>query len=268
MRRDYRVAEPSIPPPPNLRGPLTDPTAGAPEPAVSRRVQALVALRLLEVLRDMDLPGEILEDEDPSQTMPRRFGLSDVVGRQIRTYRDDARRGARLTDEEVRGLFRFVIRRPDGSQVFHRVGRLLAEEDRPARWVRMLPRALQYRKARTRTRRSLKRLFGRQIGGFVRAPFAIEGRSLLFIESDPGGDACHLLSGFCEEVLEQTLGGSAKVTHTLCQGRGDDQCRWEGALVEMPATVVVRQRHARDEPPELDPDAPAAAAGVNQPLTT
>lgn len=231
-------------------------------------MQALVALRLLEVLRDMDLPGEILEDEDPAQTMPRRFGLSDVVDRQIRMYKEDARRGARLTDEEIQGLFRFVIRRPDGPQVFRRVGRLLADQDRPARWVRMLPRVLQYRKARTRVRRALKRLFGRQIGGFVRAPFAIEGRTLLFIESDPGGDACDLLSGFCEEVLEQTLGGSAKVTHTLCQSRGDDQCRWEGRLVELPATVAEPPSHDEDESPEIDPDAPAAAAGVNEPLLT
>jgi len=186
----------------------------------------------------MDLPVEILEDEDPTQTMPRRFGLSDVVERQIRSYRDDVRRRARLTDEEVRGLFRFVIRRPDGPQVFRAVGRLLADEDRSARWTRMLPRRLQYRRARSRTRRTLKRLFGRQIGGFSRALFVIEGRTLLFIESDPGGDACHLVSGFCEEVLEQTLGGAARVTHTLCQGRGDELCRWEGELIEMPATVV------------------------------
>jgi hypothetical protein len=201
-------------------------------------VQAVVALRLLEVLRDMDLPVELLEDEDPSRTMPRRFGLSDVVERQIRTYREDARKRARLTDDEVRGLFRFVIRRPDGENVFHRVGRLLADADRPPRWVRMLPRTLQYRSARRRTRRTLKRLFGRPIGGFGRAPFVIEGRSLLFIESDPGGQACHLLSGFCEEMLELTMGGHARVKHTLCQGRGDDHCRWEGEILEGPIEVV------------------------------
>lgn len=216
---------------------MTDAPTSNTDPAAPPRVQAVVALRLLEVLRDMDLPGEVLEDEDPTQTMPRRFGLSDVVERQIRTYKDDVRRRARLTDEEVQGLFRFVIRRPDGPQVFHQVGRLLAGQDRPARWVRVLPRGLQFRLARRRTRRALKRLFGRPVGGFVRAPFAIEGRSLLFIESDPGGDACFLLSGFCEEMLEQILGGSAQVTHSHCQGRGHDRCRWEGEIVQARATV-------------------------------
>lgn len=217
---------------------MADPTQTTSEDVEARRVQAVVALRLLEVMRDNDLPGEVLEDEDPTQTMPRRFGLSDVVERQIRTHRDDVRRRVRLTDTEVHGLFRFVIRRPDGAEIFRQVGRLLANDQRPRRWVRLLPMAFQFRMARATARRRLRRLFGRQIGGFGRAPFVIEGRTLLFIESDPGGDACHLVSGFSEEVLERTLGGTARVTHTLCQSRGDDMCRWEGDLAEAPATVV------------------------------
>ena len=83
-------------------------------------------------MKDMDLPVELLEDEDPTQTIPRRFGLSDVVGRQIRSYKDDVRKRVRLNDEEIRGLFRFVIRRPDGPEVFHQVGRLLANTTLPS----------------------------------------------------------------------------------------------------------------------------------------
>jgi len=185
----------------------------------------------------MDLPLEILEDEDPTRTMPRRFGLSDVVERQIRTFKDDVRRRVRLTDAEIQGLFRFVIRRPDSASVFRRVGRLLAEVQGSSPWVRALPYRLQCAVARSRTRRLLKRRFGRQIGGFGRPPFTIEGRGLMFIESDPGGDACHLVSGFAEEILEQTLGGNARVEHTLCQSRGDDLCRWEGRSVDLRATM-------------------------------
>jgi hypothetical protein len=204
----------------------------------TRRIQAVVALRLLEVMRDMDLPVEVLEEEDTTRTIPRRFGLSDVVDRQIRQFREDVRKRVRLTDEDVTGLFRFVIRRPDGAQVFHRVGRLLAGQSRPKRWVRILPDAVGFARARGRTKRLLKRLFGRPVGGFGRGPFVIEGRSLFFIESDPGGDACHLLSGLGEEVLEQTFGGDAEVRHTLCQGRGDDLCRWEGFIREGVASVA------------------------------
>jgi hypothetical protein len=217
---------------------LKDPTelpAGQQGP---RRIQAVVALRLLEVIRDRDLPGEILEDEDPTRTMPRRFGLSDVVERQIRTHKADVKKGARLTDGEVRDLFRFVIRRPDGDQIFEQVGRLLAARDRRPRWGRILPRRAQFALARATTRTRLKKLFGRAVGGFGRGPFAIEGTSLLFIQSDPGGDACNFLSGFCREVIEQILGGTVRVSHTQCQSRGDPHCRWEAEIVEVSAEVV------------------------------
>ena len=210
---------------------LPESIRSSPGPSSPRRIHSLVALRLLEVLKDQDLPGEILEDEDPTQTMPRRFGLSDVVDRQIRTYRDDVRKGIRLTDAEVRDLFRFVIRRPDGEDVFQHVGRLLATVSRPTRWTRLIPLSARYAVARARARRKLKRLFGRQVGGFGRGPFSIEGRSLFFVESDPGGAACHLMSGFCQEILEYTGGGKATVTHSLCQARGDPICRWESTFV-------------------------------------
>jgi len=201
-------------------------------------VQAVVGLRLLEMIRDQDLPGEILDAEDPTQTMPRRLGLSDVVDRQIRTYRQDVKKRVRLADGEVQDLFRLVIRRPDSEEVFYGAGRLLAATERSSRWTRVVPRRFQYAFARGRAKRSLKRLFGRRIGGFGRGPFTVEGRALVFIESDPGGDACHFLSGFCQEILEQTGGGVVQVKHTLCQGRGDDQCRWEGLFIDEPTETV------------------------------
>jgi hypothetical protein len=206
---------------------VSDPLASTEPASGHRRIHALVALRLLEALRDQDLPIELLEDEDPSRTMPRRFGLSDVVERQIRSFKTEARKGARLSDEQVRDLFRFVIRRPDGREVFQNVGRSLAEPTRSSRWTRWLPATARYGVARSRARRRLRRLFGRKVGGFARGPFIIEGRSLFFVESDPGGDACHLLRGFCEAVLEEVWGAPAPVDHTQCQARGDAVCRWE-----------------------------------------
>jgi len=128
------------------------------------------------------------------------------------------------------------------------VGRLLAGSDRRPRWARMLPKRAQFAIARSATRRRLKKLFGRTIGGFDRAPFVIEGRALFFIQSDPGGDACHLLSGFCSEVLEQTLGGIVRVVHTHCQSRGDALCRWESEIIEASAEVVASaSKRAPDE---------------------
>ncbi len=206
-----------------------------------------MALRLLEAMRDMDLPLEILESEDPTQTIPRRFGLSDVVDRQIRTHREDVRKGVRLTDQDIHGLFRFVIRRPDGAQVFHRVGAMLGTGAKAPAWTRILPTGFRFRRARRLARRTLKKLFGRNVGGFGRQPFMIEGRSLIFIESDPGGDACHLLSGFSEEILKRTVGGEPRVAHTLCQGRGDDLCRWEGEIVVEPPSVDLQETPEESE---------------------
>ena len=187
-------------------------------------------------MRDQDIPAEVLEDEDPTVTLPRRLGLSDVVGRQIRTYREDVRRGARLSDAEIRDLFRLVIRRPDSEQIFFRVGESLAG-DGPSRWRRMLPKGLATGLARARVRKRLRYLFGRRLGGFGRGSFSVEGRALIFIEADPGGDACAMVSGLCRGALERVSGRGARVEHSLCQSRGDALCRWEGALLDEPSAA-------------------------------
>jgi len=194
-------------------------------------VKALVALRLLEVMRDQDIPPELLEEEDTTVTLPRRLGLSDVVGRQIRSFREDVRKGVRLTDPEIQDLFRLVIRRPDAEEIFFRVGQCLAG-DQGGAWRRVLPRGIALALARTRVRRRLNALFGRRVGGFGRGSFSMEGRSLPFIEADPGGDACALVAGLCQTGMEQATGRRARVTHTLCQSRGDALCRWEGELLD------------------------------------
>lgn len=192
----------------------------------------MVALRLLEIVKSQDLPPEVLEDEDPTVTMPRRLGLSEVVDRQIRTYREDARKRARLPDREIHDLFRLVIRRPDAQEIFLNVGRRLAGEDGGAWWTRRLPRRLVMAVARRRVARRLRTLFGRRMGGFGRGGFRVEGRSLLFFEADPGGDACALVTGLCSAVLERATAAHVDVTHVMCQSRGDALCRWEGSLVE------------------------------------
>ena len=175
-----------------------------------------------------------MEEEDPTVTMPRRLGLSGVVDRQIRTYQADVKRGARLTDAEVRDLFRLVIRRPDAEEIFARTGETLAWKDGGGRWRRRAPKRLVYALARRRVRKGLRRLFGRRLGGFGRGSLVVEGRGLPFIEADPGGDACHFLIGFCQTALSQTAQRPARLEHTLCQARGDALCRWEGEILDGP----------------------------------
>jgi hypothetical protein len=186
----------------------------------------VVALTLLEVIRQQDLPSETLESEDTSHTMPRRLGLSDVIDMQIRRYREEVRRRQRITDDEFRDLVRLVIRRPDSEEVFFHAGSILAGDDRPPGWRRGLPASLGYTLARRRLRRSLSKLFGRRVGGFGAGPFTLEGRSHLFIEADPGGDACQFLTGFAQTILQRYCGRRARVVHSLCEAHKDALCRW------------------------------------------
>lgn len=195
-------------------------------PSARPRVAAVVALTLLEVLRRQDIPNEVLESEDTAVTLPRRLGLSEVVDQQIRRYREETRRGRRITDAELKDLVRLVIRRPDSEEVFFRAGKQLAgEAGSSAGWRRALPAALGYALARRAARRRLRALFGRRIGGFAPGPFTVEGRTMVFIQGDPGGDACQFLSGFCQAVLDRYVTG-ARVVHSLCESRKDPLCRW------------------------------------------
>ena len=204
----------------------------------SRRISAVVALTLLEVIRQQDLPTEVLESEDTSHTMPRRLGLSDVIDRQIRRYREEVKRRQRITDEEFRDLVRLVIRRHDSEEVFFHAGSLLAGEDFPG-WRQGLPRSLGLGLARRRVRRRLLKLFGRRVGGFAAGPFTLEARTHLFIDGDPGGDACQFVTGFSQSVLARYCGRKVQVVHSLCEARKDPLCRW---------TVLAEERVGEEAP--------------------
>ena len=181
---------------------------------------------MLETIRAQDRPEEILQDEDPTLTMPRRLGLSDVIHTQIRRYREEVRRRQRVTESEIGDLFRLVVRRPDARRVFFLVGQELSERDgrrnKGARLKSRVGRAL----ARRRVKKRLETLFGRSVGAFGQGPFSLEGSDLLFTREVSGGEACELVSGLCHGILDGDKHGSVTVDHATCQGRGDDQCRW------------------------------------------
>ena len=202
-------------------------------PKNHRRVKAIVGLRLLEVVRDRDLPTELLEEEDPAQTIPRRLGLSDVVDRKIRAYGDDVRKGVHLMDQGITDLFTLVNRRSDSDEVFFNTGRELVEVHFPFRWGRVFPESIQYMFARTYLSWHLKHLFGRRILSFAEGPLNVEVQGLFFEGGDPEGSTCYLISGICQRILEQIGHRSAEVGHTLCQARGDDRCRWDGSIIPL-----------------------------------
>ncbi len=193
------------------------------------RILPVFGLTLLEVLRDQDSPNEVLEDENVSVTMPRKLGLSDVVDKQIRIYREKVKQRIRMSDDEVRDLMRLVVRRPDARQVFSLAGAKLAGRGPvpgPRGIARILPRGVALRMARRDTSKGLARLFGRSMGGFAQGPFSLEGRGLLFHESDSSGAACHFVTGYCQGALDRRVGGEYQVVHSQCQSLGDPTCRW------------------------------------------
>jgi hypothetical protein len=190
-------------------------------------VAPVVALSLLEVIRVRDLPSEILAAEDPTQTMPRRLGLSNVVDLQIRRFAEQVKKRERITDEEARDLFHLVLRRPDAEEVFFQAGELLAGKDQPLRGVkRVYPEKLRVSLARRQVRKRIRSLFGRSVGGLAHGPFTLEARGHFFLDMDPGGDACHLLTGFAQALLERYLRRDVRVSHSSCQARKDELCRW------------------------------------------
>ncbi len=191
-----------------------------------RRVSALVALTILEVLQASDRPFEVFEEEDTSITMPRRLGLSDVVDRRIRTYQEETRKGNKISDEEFEDLVRLVVKRPDARAIFLECGARLA--GKRSRRSRLVPRRLGLAFAKRRTRKRLRALFGRRVGGFADGGFVLEGRSLLFIQSDSTGDACSLVSGLCSATLSGSIDDPPTIVHIACEARGDAYCRWGG----------------------------------------
>ena len=190
----------------------------------TRRVSALVALTILEVIQASDRPFEVLEEEDTSVTMPRRLGLSDVVVRRIQNYQEETKRGNKISDEQFSDLVRLVIRRPDARAVFLECGSRLA--GKASRQPKFLPRRLGFALAKRRVMKRLQRLFGRRVGGFADGGFVLEGRSLLFIQSDSGGDACSLVSGLCSATLNGSIKDPPSIAHIACEARGDATCRW------------------------------------------
>jgi hypothetical protein len=189
-----------------------------------QRVSALVALTILEVIQASDRPFEVFEEENTSITMPRRLGLSDVVETRIQNYQKETRKGRKISDEEFRDLVRLVVRRPNARAVFLECGTRLA--GKPPRRPRFIPRRLGLALARRKVRKTLQALFGRRVGGFADGAFVLEGRSLLFIQSDSGGDACSFVSGLCSATLSGSIIDPPPVAHVACEARGDAYCRW------------------------------------------
>ena len=189
------------------------------------RIAAQVAVSLLEALRSVDRPDETLENEVIARTIPRRFGLSEVVERQIELYQEYSRQGRKLSGDELAEFINLVKKRPDADRVFLEMGARLAREHLPSR-KRWLPRSTRLILVKRAIERTLAKLFGQRVGGFVSGTFSLEVSASPFVQLDASGDACELVTGFCQSALRQGVDEELAVAKLSCETRGARSCRW------------------------------------------
>jgi predicted hydrocarbon binding protein len=204
--------------------------AAPPEPAAG--ITPLLPLLLFETMRDMDRPEEVLEGEDLSVSLPRRFGLSDVVYMQIHRFRDEVRRRRAQSETEIENLIRLVIRRPDAEEIFEEAGRRMARrawEERSAALRRMV-RLLPPRMARRSAMRAVQRLFQKMVGNGKLQVAARQGvvriTGSLTARADEGGAACALFTGALAETLQHYTGRESRPEHAVCEARAGEACEW------------------------------------------
>ena len=183
-------------------------------------------------MRDADRPEEVLEEEDVTLSLPRRFGLSDVVGAQIRHLEEEARRGRRQSTEMMEDLIRLVIRRPDADEVFSEAGIRVARWDWENRAglvrgsVRFMPRPAAALVAARAARRLFKQMLGEGRLSVGSRPPTLRITRSITAAGDPGGAACAFYTGAFTELLRQYTGRAYRAQHTRCETGGADACEW------------------------------------------
>jgi predicted hydrocarbon binding protein len=219
--------------PDNRPSTLDDLRARPVEADDSHPVHPAVSLILLETIRDMDLPPEYLEEENVTESMPRRFGLSDVVASQIRRFEEAVRTKESQPPSVVIDLLRLVIRRPDADEVCEEAGRRVAHHfwGRRTRISRVLlrwtPRVLSVPLGYRRLGKVLEEVVGDAEVVTHRKPLVVELRQSLTSRADPGGAACTFYAGLISELLRLHIGRDYRARHVRCATRADEPCEWQ-----------------------------------------
>lgn len=195
----------------------------------------MLPLSLLEAVRAHDRPEEILEDEDLTVSLPRRLGLTGVIGTQIQRYEAARRSGKDLPADEVISLMRLVLKRPDAQAILADTGRRLAEahfESGAKGYIgllRKMPRGLLVRFYRRSARRLLRQIAGNanvEISG--RPPVVRITRSPM-TALEPVGSGCTLYTAVLEHLAEAYAGTQVAPEHSRCISGGGVFCEWKVA---------------------------------------
>lgn len=200
--------------------------AGAPS------ITPVFPLLVLETMRDLDRPSELLEDEDISLSMPRRLGLSEVVRIQIQRFQEEVRHKRPQGAAQVEDLVRLVVRRSDAEEIFRQAGVRVAahmwEQRSPTRRRigRFLPGPLGRMAAQRGVRRMVDRLAGGSRVTVNRWPMELRIRNSLTARADPTGRACAFYGGAFAELLKYYSGRPYRVLHPECEARAGEICSW------------------------------------------
>lgn len=193
-------------------------------------VAPMLPLALLESIRAHDRPHEVLEDEDLSASLPRRLGLTNVVGSRIREYEQANRGGWTVPAEEVADLLRLVLRRPDAGAILHDAGAGVARwHHRRTRGlvpVRLLPRRLRRAAAGRAARRMLRRIVGAGRVSVLRRPLRVRISGGLIAELYGNGQICTLYTGALQELASIYRHDRAGVSHSRCTTQTESVCEW------------------------------------------
>lgn len=209
-----------------FRAPMT----AAGEIQTDGTVSALLPLSLLEAIRAHDRPGEILEDEDLTVSLPRRLGLTGVVETQMKRYEAARKSGRGVPIDEFLSLVKLVLKRPDASAILAETGRRMAEsqQQRTAsgylKLLRTMPGGLLARSYRRAARRLLRQMGGRvTVSG--RPPVVhIEANPISALE--PAGTACAMYTAALETLGEAYAGTSVTASHSKCGASQGGACEW------------------------------------------
>jgi hypothetical protein len=210
----------------------------------SPSIHASVALALLESVKVLDRPEELLIDEDVTVTMPRRLGLSQVVDAEVRRLQQLARRGGRLDLDTWAGLIGLVERRPDAPAVGRRAGSDLAKT--VSGWVPTFPLSMTLRLTSRRCIRSGGHLFGEPVFRLNGEAEPLEPKGLVRPRIDLNSDTAlinrmfalpEVLLPLLEGFLEGVVHGSKVLT-----------LHRENVLPELPSWLLQKADGSPDTP--------------------
>ncbi|HTR77853.1 MAG TPA: hypothetical protein VMH39_07070 [Gemmatimonadaceae bacterium] len=194
-------------------------------------VDALLPLSLLEAVRSVDTPRDMVDAEYVDELRNKRLGLSDTVYAQIKRHTEAVRKRQRSSQDESVALATLIGRRPDAEVVFRDAGKFIARQSYRTispvtrKMLRLLPAAM----ARPIALKRAQKIATRYLNGNVRRVsnyLLLEVPRSVTLGTAPGAVGCTYYESMLRELLRYLIGSIGAVEHVRCAGRGEGTCEW------------------------------------------